>query len=85
METLIPVISDFYTDFSVCDSLKTSVILPLVKGKGGKPSNKDNYRGITLFPTLFKMYETVLLNRLESYAEQKGLFSNMQHPACSLV
>ena len=35
-------------------------------------------RGITLFPTLSKIYEMVLLNRLENYDEQNGLFSFMQ-------
>ena len=66
----------FFNNFSVCDSLLTGVILPLFKGKGAKANNKDNYRGITLFSTLCKMM--VLLNRLEKFAEQQGLFSNMQ-------
>ena len=65
-------------NFSICDSLLTSVILPLFKGKGAKANNKDNYRGITLFPTLCKIFEMVLLKRLENFAEQMGLFSNMQ-------
>ena len=50
----------------------------MFKGKGVKANNKDNYRGITLFPTLCKIYEMVLLNRLEKYAERRGFFSNMQ-------
>ena len=54
---------------SVCDSLLTGVILPLFKGKGAEANNKDNYRGITLFPTLCKIYEMVVLNRLEKFAE----------------
>ena len=54
------------------------MILSLFKGKDAKANNKDSYRGITLFPTLFKIYEMVLLNRLENYAEQNGLFSFMQ-------
>ena len=68
----------FFNDFSVCDSLLTGVILPLFKGKGAKANNKDNYRGITLFPALCKIYEMVLLSRLEKFAEQQRLFSNMQ-------
>ena len=32
--------------------------------------------GITLLPTLCKIYEMVLLNRLENYAKQNRLFSN---------
>ena len=50
----------------------------LFKGKGAKANNKDNYMGITLFPTLCKIYEMVLLNRLEKHAVDEGLFSDMQ-------
>ena len=39
---------------SVCKTLKICLVLPLFKGKGAKANNKDNYRGITLFPTLYK-------------------------------
>ena len=59
-------------------NLKRRVILPLFKGKGAKANNKDNYKGVTLFPTLCKIYEMVLLNRLEKYAKQNRLFSNLQ-------
>ena len=69
---------NYFDNFSVCDSLLTGVILPLLKGKGAKANNKDNYRGITLFPTLCKIFEMVILKRLENFAEQMGLFSNMQ-------
>ena len=69
---------NFYANGSVCESLKTGVILPLFKGKGAKANNKDNCRGITLFPTLCKIYEMVLLSRLENYAKQNRLFSNLQ-------
>ena len=31
-----------------------------------------------MFPTLCKIYEMVLLNRLEKYAEHRGFFSKMQ-------
>ena len=52
--------------------------MPLFKGKGAKANNKDNYQGITLFPTLCKIYEMILLNRLENFAAQKGYFSELQ-------
>ena len=53
-------------------------VLPLFKGKGAKANNKDNYRGIALFPTLCKIYEMILLNRLDKFAAHKGFFSEMQ-------
>ena len=43
---------DFFQIHTVPENLKTGVILPLFKGKGAKANNKDNYRGITMFPTL---------------------------------
>ena len=60
------------------DSLKSGIILPLFKGKGANTNNKDNYRTITSFSTLCKIYEIVLLNRLENFAAHKGFFSEMQ-------
>ena len=59
-------------------SLKSGIILPVFKDKGAKANNKDNYRGITLFSTLCKIYEMILLNRLDNFAAHKGFFSEMQ-------
>ena len=53
------------------------VILPLFKDKEAKANNKDNYRGITMFPALCKIYEMILLNRLEAFAKQKGFIYEM--------
>ena len=33
---------------------------------------------MTLFPTLCKIYEMILLNRLDNFAAHKGFFSEMQ-------
>ena len=69
----------FFDKSSVCKTLKTGLVLPLFKGKGAKANNKDNYRGITLFPTLCKIYETmIILNTLEKFASHAGYFSEMQ-------
>ena len=69
---------EFFEQSSASKSLKTGLILPLFKGKGAKANNKDNYRGITLFPMLCKIYEMILLNRVETYATEKGYFSKLQ-------
>ena len=68
----------FFESCMIPESLKSGIILPLFKGKGAKAINKDNYRGITLFPTLCKIYEMILLNRLDNFAVHKGFFSEMQ-------
>ena len=68
----------FFENFSAIKFLKTGVTLPLFKGKGAKANNKGNYRGITLFPTLCKIYEMILLNRLEKFAADNEHFSELQ-------
>ena len=75
---LFKLYQNFFANSSVPESVLTGVILPFFKSKGSKANNKYNYRGITLFPSLCKIYEMVLLNRLESFAKDKGLFSDMQ-------
>ena len=54
------------------------MVLPLFKGKGLKASEKDNYRGITLFPVILKVFEMIILNRLEKFAKDEGYFSHLQ-------
>ena len=49
---------------------------PFSKAKA-KANNKDNYRGITLVLTLCKIYEMIVLNRLEKFASQAGYFSEI--------
>ena len=69
---------DFFQTHTVPENLKTGVILPLFKGKGNKANIKDNYRGITMFPTLCKIYEMILLSRSEVFSKQKRFFSEMK-------
>ena len=69
---------DFFQTHVVPENLKTRVILPLFKGKGAEANDKENYRGITMFPTLCKIYEMILLSRLEVFGKQKGFFPEMQ-------
>ena len=52
--------------------------MPLFKVKSAKANNKNNYRGITLFPTLCKIYGMILLNRLEKFAADNEYFSELQ-------
>ena len=54
------------------------MILPLFKGKGLKACEKDNYRGITMFPVISKVFEVILLRRIENFAKEKGYFSHLQ-------
>ena len=51
------------------------MVLPLFKGNGLKASEKDNYRGITLSPVVLKVFEMVILERLEKFAKDKKTIS----------
>ena len=52
-------------------SWKEGVIISIVKkGEGGKVGE---YRGVTLMPTLYKVYTMVLANRLEKEVEEKRI------------
>ena len=44
-----------------------SVIVPLVKNKNGDLSDRNNYRPIALSSTVSKIFENVIINRLEEY------------------
>ena len=78
LESPFHIVSKCFCQFSVPKNIRKGIILPLFKGKGAKANNIDSYRGITLFPTLCKIYEMVLLNRLEKFAANRGFFSELQ-------
>ena len=50
------------------DEWKESIIVPIYK-KGDK-TDRNNYRGISLLPTTYKVLSNILLSRLISYAEE---------------
>ena len=60
-----------------CNSLICMVLL-LFNGKGLKAFKKDNYRGITPFHVILKVFEMIILNRLEKFAKDEGYFSQLQ-------
>ena len=49
-------------------------MLPLFKGKDLKAYDKDNY----MFPVITKIFEMILLKRLEDFAKSKSYFSPFQ-------
>ena len=72
-------------DWSVSDisvkvpsQFKAELILPLFEGKGLEAHNKDNYNGIAMFSVFCKVFEMILLRKLEQIAEKKWYFSHMQ-------
>ena len=56
------------------------IVVPLIKDKNGDLSNPDNYRAITISPTISKVFELCLLDKyidlLDSHDLQLGFKKN---------
>ena len=59
------------------DSLKIAKIIPLYKK--GNINSITNYRPISLLPTLSKVFERVIFNRLYLYLDYNNLLSEEQY------
>ena len=57
---------------------KHGLIITLHKGAGKSFSNPDNYRAISLLPSIAKLFEKILLNRLENSIIAKSIHP-LQH------
>lgn len=51
------------------EKLKVAKVIPLYKG--GKPDDVSNYRPISVLPTLSKIYERVMYDRLYAHLSRK--------------
>lgn len=58
------------------EAWKEGWIVPIVKSGDG--NRVEEYRGVTLMPTMYKIYATVLTGRLEEDIERKGIISQNQ-------
>ena len=68
----------FFYDNGSPEMLKICMMLPLFKGKGLKAYDIDNYRGIPMFPVITKIFEMILLKRLEDLARSTSYFLPLQ-------
>ena len=50
---------EIFYDNGSPEMLKTCMMLPLFKDKGQKAYDKDNYRGIAVFPVITKIFEMI--------------------------
>ena len=67
-----------FSSVKVPSQFKVELILPLFKGKELEAHNKDNCCGIAMFSVFCKVFEMILLRKLEQIAEEKGYFPHMQ-------
>ena len=68
----------FFYDNSSPEMLTICMMLPFFKGKALKAYDKDNYRVIAMFPVITKIFEMIILKRLEDFAMSKSYFSPLQ-------
>ena len=59
-------------------NFKYGIVVPLFKGGNKDPSIRDNYRGITLKTSLSKLYEKILLGRLQDTIAHNSVISPFQ-------
>ena len=58
-------------------SFKIGIIIPIPKGTKSR-LYQDNHRGITLLPTVAKMYEKILYHRMLAWARKNNLLHKLQ-------
>ena len=52
------------------DSWKTSIIVPIYKGKGKLKTDPNNYRPVSLLPAMCKLFEKVLMERINTFFQR---------------
>ena len=60
------------------DEWKFAFVHPLYKGKRAV-DDRDNYRGISIFPPISKVFERVVASQITCYFENNSLFFGEQH------
>jgi len=73
---LLEMIKAVWQQGSILRDWKTSIVTPLYKR--GEKEAVENYRGISLLCTAYKVYAEVLKNRLEREVEEKGMIPDGQ-------
>jgi hypothetical protein len=62
----------FYDGIGVPNSWLKAYLIPIYKGKGSD-LDTDNYRGVAVCSTLYRIYAGILKNRLDDLCEKHGL------------
>lgn len=75
-EPLCYLINMSFEEGSFPNTLKTSIVKPLFKK--GEKSDMSNYRPVTLIPIISKIFEKIMLKRLQDFATRYGILIKEQ-------
>ncbi|MES9904479.1 MAG: reverse transcriptase domain-containing protein [Sedimenticola sp.] len=90
LRTVQTVINAILSTNSVPDCMKLGTLNPIFKNKGSVKQS-GNYRGITITPTITRLLETILKNRIEHILQnelnplQRGFTKNSSPMNCALM
>ena len=83
-EILTKVYNTILVTASVPSYFKKGLIVPIPKGNGKDFTSVDNYRGISLLPALSKVFERLLLRKLDDIATDRiDEMQGASHASCS--
>lgn len=75
--TMLDIFNLSWSNHKVPDTFKSGILLPFLK-PGKDPTSTKSYRPITLLPTLGKILEKLVNQRLYRFAESRNLFGACQ-------
>ena len=77
LAVLVKLFNSIATIGCVPQSFKHGLLVPIPKGDKDK-SIQSNYRGITLLPTLRKLFEKVILQRVSKWVREEKIIDDLQ-------
>lgn len=75
-EGVVDLMKQIWGENRIPEEWKSSIIIPIYKK--GDQERRENYRGIALMCTAYKIYTEILRNRLEKIVEEKDLLPESQ-------
>ena len=75
---LLGLMQQMLVEGTVPESMKIAWLVPLHKGKGLSKEDMDSYRAIALLPGFGKLFERILVSRLERFVERMGVVPESQ-------
>ena len=76
LKDILAVFNNIFLRESIPDSFRISILTPLFKK--GDPSLPSNYRGLSLMNTICKIFNSIILNRINFWLEKFNIMNEFQ-------